>query len=277
MAFPETRLTLIQRIASGGAEQDWNQFFEDYWRPVFRFASRWGRLNDQDAEDITSSTFEVLLRNRLLARWVSERSAKLRTLLCAIVRNLLSNRGRLQAGRQRLVKNHGGSLDYLSEQAALGCGHATSDEQDAFYAAWAEELLQTAMEHLLHEFHRGGQGDHFRILYGRICEGLTMPEIAGHLQIKVSAVENHYKLARKRLGESLKQQVRSHVERYCPPLEMAEEFQREWNTLGAFLEKQGSLDELLRRAYADFAPNTLQQHQRQSLTTLIACVKEARR
>jgi RNA polymerase sigma factor (sigma-70 family) len=235
---------------------------------VFRFAARWGRLNVQDAEDITSQAFEVLLRSELLSRWISAPSAKLRTLLCSVVRNLLSNRGRIQSGRQRLLREHGGALDRFVAESALASGEATADELDAFYAAWAAELLQSAMEGLLQEYHQEGLGDHFRVLYGRICEGLTMPEIAASLQIKLSSVENYYKRARQRLGKSLEKQVRGHIERYCPPHEADEEFRREWQMLGEYFEKHGNLEELLRLAYADFDPSTVQQHQRQSLVTV---------
>jgi hypothetical protein len=98
MSFPQTRHTLIQRIADAGDGRDWGEFLADYWGPVCRFARRAGALTQDDAEDAAAQTFEVLVRNRLLAHWVLKRSAKLRTLLCAVVRNVLSNRGRGGAG-----------------------------------------------------------------------------------------------------------------------------------------------------------------------------------
>ena len=81
MSFPQTRVTLIQRLASGGNEEDWGQFLRDYWGPICRFSLRFGALNLDEAEDVASDTFAVLLEKRLLDRWVSNRSAKLRTLL----------------------------------------------------------------------------------------------------------------------------------------------------------------------------------------------------
>src|SRR5262245_3212426 len=98
MSFPQTRHTLIQRIVTRGDDQDWQAFLADYWGPVCRFAMRRGGLALADAEDVAAATFEALVANRLLARWVSDRAAKLRTLLCAVVRNVLSNRARVQAG-----------------------------------------------------------------------------------------------------------------------------------------------------------------------------------
>src|SRR5512137_977749 len=102
MSFPETRQTFIERLASGGSEHDWRCFLQDYWGPVCRFALRWGVGNFADAEDVAAQTFEILWENRLLVRWVSNRSARLRSLLCGVVRKILANRGRTRENRQRL-------------------------------------------------------------------------------------------------------------------------------------------------------------------------------
>lgn len=270
MTFPETRLTLIQRIASGGTAADWRRFFDDYWRPVFRFSARWGHLKAEDAEDVTSTTFEVLLSRGLLSRWVTERNARLRTLICTIVRNQLSNRGRIQSGRERLLREHGGKLDYLAENSEQLPDDASDDLQDRFCAAWAEDLLEKALEQLLAAYHREGLGDHFRILYGRICEGLTVSEIAEDLKISVTSVENHYRQARQRLAQSLEQQLRDHVKRYCPAAEIPDEFQQEWERLGRILGSHGGIEAVLNRARAEFDPALVERHQRRSLTTLTA-------
>ncbi len=68
----------------------------DYWGPLCRFSLRYGARNLDDAEDVASQTFEVLWEKRLLVRWVSGRTAKLRTLLCSVVRNILSHRNRVR-------------------------------------------------------------------------------------------------------------------------------------------------------------------------------------
>ena len=88
MSFPETRHTLIHRLATGNTEADWQEFLNDYWAPVCRFAQRRAGLRLEDAEDTASLTFEALISNQLLVRWVAKRSAKLRTLLCSVVRKI---------------------------------------------------------------------------------------------------------------------------------------------------------------------------------------------
>src|SRR5689334_291137 len=111
MSFPQTRATLIRRLASGQRGPDWEVFHRDYWRPICRFIRWQGRLSEADAEDVAADVFETILKNDLLARWVDSRTAKLRTLLCAVARNILSNRRRVADGRGRLVLDHGGALD----------------------------------------------------------------------------------------------------------------------------------------------------------------------
>ena len=71
MNFPTTRYTLIHRIATSTAESDWALFLADYWRPICRFAARWGRLSLHDAEDVAAVTLEIVIRNGLLARWAT--------------------------------------------------------------------------------------------------------------------------------------------------------------------------------------------------------------
>ncbi len=117
MVFPQTRLTLIERLAGGGNEADWRAFLHDYWGPVCRLARQRGSPTVEDAEDVAAETLEAIVKNNLLARWSANRSAKLRTLICAVVRNILANRARVASGREHLVRDHGGQLDRYVEFA----------------------------------------------------------------------------------------------------------------------------------------------------------------
>ena len=246
MSFPQTHLTLIQRLASGGSDEDWTRFFRDYWGPICRFALRWGATNLDEAEEVASHTFAVIWENRLLDRWVSNRPAKLRSLMCAVVRNTLSNWNRVRAGRQRMSAE---LIKRLEESSR------TWDEQsDAFYAAWVEDVLQQAVESSAAEFYRKNQGDYIRVLYGRLCERLTIAEVAVALQITPSTVDYYFRSARDRLAEKLEMVVRPQVEAYCPPEDVKREFAVEWELLGRFLAERGGLEEAIRRAYDTLDP-----------------------
>ena len=241
MSFPQTHLSLIQRLASGGTEEDWQGFLKDYWGPICRFSLRYGARDLDNAEDVASETFEVLWEQRLLVRWASNRSAKLRTLLCSVVRNILSHRNRVRTSREQRQEDLAEHLDGLNR---------TSDKHvDAFYAAWVEDVVQQAVEFLAAEYCRKGQVDYVRVLYGRICQGMTIAKAAEALRISPSAVDHYFRNARERLAEKLGQLVRRQLQCYCPADEAGQEFATEWQRLGQYLAEHGGIEEAVRQAY----------------------------
>src|SRR5262249_48120885 len=149
-----------------------------------------------------------------------------------------------------------------SELPLVASLEAPAEQVDAFYAAWVEELLQQAVESLLAEYHREARGDYFRVLYGRLCDGMTGAEVAQALGLTQSQAENAYKHARKRLARRLEELVRDHVRRYCPAAEADDGFAAEWGQLAEFLKREGGLERAVRRAYVAFDP--LQQTQRRA-------------
>ena len=261
MSFPQTRLTLIQRLASGGSEEDWDRFLRDYWGPVCRFSLRRGARNLDDAEDVASETFELLWEKRLLDRWVSNRSAKLRTLLCAVVRNVLSHRNRVRAGREQRLRDLAEQIDKLNR--------APDEQVDAFYAAWVEDLMQRSVEALAAEYYRQSKDDYVRVLYGRLCQGLTIAKVAEALEIKPTAVVNYFRHAQARLSEKLEELVRRQVQCYCPAEQVAQEFAVEWQQLGRYLTECGGLEKAVRRAYELLDPVQVKKHKGVGLTKAV--------
>jgi RNA polymerase sigma factor (sigma-70 family) len=253
MTFPETRRSVIQEIAATGDQAAWHRFVADYWGPLCRFAMRGGRLSLDDAEDVTLECFLALLKNRLLARWIDQPTARLRTLLCSVVRNIMANRGRVEQGRAELLGENRRELEGR-RWLQVGLEEPAAEQADAFYAAWTEELLQSAVEALLSEYHEKGQGDHFRVLYGRLCEGLTAREVADALGLSLSQSENAYKHAVRRLRAGLEDLVRRHVEGYCAGGDPGGELPSEWARLEAYLHQHGGLEQAVRQAYQGLDP-----------------------
>jgi len=272
MNFPQTRQTLIQRIAATGAEDDWREFMIDYWRPVCRFAARWGKIGVDDAEDVAAITFQALISGDLLSRWSQNRSAKLRTLLCTIVRNVLSNRARVSSGRQRLLEeNREAILELASVQSIDGseASMASNEQVDAFYSAWVDELLQDTAESLLEDYLREGRGDYFRVLYGRICERMTVPEIANSLGLATTMIENYYRHAKQRFGKSLKRLLDERLRRHSPPERFSAEFQAEWDDLSDFLSRRGGIEKALSESYQSFDSSEIRRHEVNAVTTFL--------
>jgi len=244
MGFPQTRLTLIKRLAAEGSDQDWRTFHDDYWVAVCRFAMRWRGLSVDDAEDVAAETFQALLTNDLLVRWHSHRTAKLRTLICGVARNIMANRVRVASGRKRLLQDIAAKGDV---PAPLWLEPEPSEEQeDVFYSAWVNDLLQHAVDGLLVELHAEGKGDYFRVLHGRVCEQLANREISDLLGISVTTAENYFKAAKKRVAGKLESTIRTHVQRYCDDEVVSEEFAAEWSRLSDHLQQHGGLEVVLR-------------------------------
>ena len=249
MSFPETRLTLIMRLAAGGSERDWREFLHDYWGPVCGFAMHWGGLAVHDAEDIAAETFETLIRTDLLTRWRENRAARLRTLLCAVAKNVVANQARIEKGRKRIMCELAQSSRDEIPQAIWMSPEPTDEEADAFYRAWVDDLLERCVDRLLTDLHRAGKGDYFRVLFGKLCEGLSMPEIAEMLQIKTTTAENHFKAAKKRLAAELEHVVRGHVQRYCDEPSVDDEFRAEWTQLSEYLLEHGGIENAVRSCH----------------------------
>lgn len=246
MSFPQTRLTLIQRLATAGTEEDWHAFWSLYWGPVCRFALRFGARSLADAEDVASQTFEVILNNRLLDRWTLNRSAKLRSLLCGVVRNVLANQHRVREGRERILPDLVEHLRHLEQ--------TRGDSSDEFYAAWVEDLVQRAVEAMAAEYHAQGKGDLVRVLYGRICQHRTVADVAVTLQISPRSVDSYYRQARDRLSQKLEDALRMQIRQHATAEEEAEEYADEWRQLGCYLAEHGGLEAALDTAYALLDP-----------------------
>lgn len=247
--FPETHHTLIQRLVDNSHEDDWQQFLGDYWRPVCRFAARYGKLTIEDAEDIGSLTFMAILEGNLLEQWILTTQSKLRTFVCGVARNVVANRARIQSGREKILKEN---RKFLLELATF---HSSSNpaednrEKSLFYTVWVEELLQSSLNALQAELLASGKGDYFRVLYGRICENMSNPEIASSLNLKVTDVENFFKRSRDMLKNELQQSLADHVRRYCPNHSVADEVSAEWDRLGEYLKEHGGLEAAMKGSY----------------------------
>ena len=140
---------------------------------------------------------------------------------------------------------------------------------DAFYAAWVEDIVQQAVESLAADYCRKGQVDYVRVLYGRLCQGMTIAKAAEALKISPAAVDHYFRHARERLSEKLEQLVRRQVQCYCPAEEAQQEFAAEWQRLGQYLAEHGGIEEAVRRAYDLLNPVQAKQRGEVGLTKAV--------
>ncbi|MBI1375595.1 MAG: sigma-70 family RNA polymerase sigma factor [Phycisphaera sp.] len=254
MSFPETHYSLIDRLVREGAERDWGKFLEAYWTPLCAFARRRAGLSVDDAEDVAAMTVEVLLRNKLLDRWATDRSAKLRTLLCTVVRRVMANRLRVQSGRRELLEELGRELTERDDLPTLKADDATEADVDVLYAAWVEQLLRDAVGRVVTELRADGKEHYVAVLRARVCDGLTIRDTAERVGITTASVDNHYRSMQKRLRDALQTVMHEHVRPNTPARYIDTELFREWAALAEYLESHGGLEDAIATACADVAP-----------------------
>jgi DNA-directed RNA polymerase specialized sigma24 family protein len=231
MSFPQTRMTLIERLAAAPTDSDWKRFLDEYWPPVCRFAERLAPTSD--AEDVAAAVFETLVTGNLLGRWRSNRTAKLRTLLCAVAKNSARNLRRRRDGQAV-------ALDEIDWEPQAGAA-----EDDAFYTLWAENFVRDAAAEVFDEYHAAGKSDYVRTLFGRVVQKLSIKETADAIGAKPTDVENYFRHIRKALSARLLSRLREHVAVYCTADELETESADEWRRLAEFFARRGGLDDAI--------------------------------
>ena len=176
-----------------------------------------GQLND--AEDVAVQTFEVLWESRLLVRWISNHTARLRSLLCSVTRKILANRHRVRAGRDRLARDVAELCAARGNGRSAGRGLLCGLGRGSAAASGRIDCGQVLS---------GGQG---RLCARALRSALPATEHrrgGRTLDIQPSAVDNYFRHARQRLAYALQSLLRQQIDCYTSPEEAEQEFQTEW-------------------------------------------------
>jgi len=163
MSFPDTRLTLVQRLASQGSEEDWRLFLKDYWGPICRFSMCDGVLAIWTTpRKSPRKTFEVIWQKPPAGAMGRSSAAKLRTLLCGVVRNILAQ-SFIAFGQAETVWLRDLGRSYREVES-----FAQRHEQvDSFlHAAWVEQRCLDSTGRRIagqRKYYCRNQGDYMRV------------------------------------------------------------------------------------------------------------------
>lgn len=152
--FPTTHWSLVRRVQRGTPD-DARRALEDickgYWYPIYSYLRRSGHA-PTDAEDLTQDFFHRVIEEKSILS-ASEARGRLRSFLLGVLKRLLSDHFRAQGREKR-----GGGRQIVSFDEADAEGRyirepADVNSPDALYdRAWAEGVLNAAMEKLREEF-----------------------------------------------------------------------------------------------------------------------------
>jgi RNA polymerase sigma-70 factor (ECF subfamily) len=199
-AFPETSLGLLGPLGNPdgpGYAQAFERLCLRYWKPVYLFLRIARAKSNDDAKELTQEFFLWLFEDPALGRFDPARGG-FRPFLKTLLRRFVGHQDRDQARQKR-----GGGARVLSlEGDAPELPELRSDPEDAFEAAWLEELIAQALVRVR------AQGPASRV---RIYEAVTLAaerpthsDVARRLGVSTGEVEK----AVARVREDLRRELR---------------------------------------------------------------------
>lgn len=142
-AFPETSLGLVGPLgdpAGPGYARAFERLCLQYWRPVYLFLRIARAKSNEDAKELTQEFFLWLFEDPALGRFDPARGG-FRPFLKTLLRRFVGHQDR-DATRQ---KRGGGARHFSLEGDAPELPEVRSDPEEAFEAAWLEELIAQSL------------------------------------------------------------------------------------------------------------------------------------
>jgi RNA polymerase sigma factor (sigma-70 family) len=173
-----------------------------YWYPLYAYVRRRGH-NAPDAQDLTQSFFEQLLRRRSLAAADPERG-RFRSFLLTAMNHFLASEWKKAVARKRGGGERNLSLDWAAAERRFDLEPATTLAPDRlFEKQWAWTLLDEVLSRLEREYRAEGRGELFAAIketlmgrresqpYAELARALGMNE--GALKVAVHRLRKRYR------------------------------------------------------------------------------------
>lgn len=173
--LPNTRHSLLLRLADASDGEAWNEFLEVYERAIFRFACSRG-LQSADAEDVTQRVLEaVLAKSR---KWDPASGGSFGAWLFRVTRNLAAKAYR-QRDRTQIGLNIEQELQSLDELSS-----PPDEEKTIFQIEYRKALFHWAAELVQHQF----QPETWSAFWMNAVDQKNASDVARELGIAKSAV-----------------------------------------------------------------------------------------
>lgn len=209
--FEETNWWVVREAAHpelGRGDAARTSLCRTYWSPIFAYIRRMG-YGREDAQDLTQEFFARMLKKNYI-RAAAREKGRFRSYLLVMLKRFLADHW----DRTHRKKRGGGLPQVSLEQgdATFRTKYEPADDltpDKIFDRAWAESLLNHALEVLEKECVAAGRRDTFQLLRPFItCEGdTTYAEIGG----KLGMTANNVKVAVHRLRRRFRDLLRAEI------------------------------------------------------------------
>jgi len=209
MAFPETKWTMLARATLNGDEAGraaLDELCRRYW-PAVRDTLLARGYTTQDAEDICQDFFASLLKS---SSWhhADQAKGKFRSYLMGALENTIVQRRRWNTRQKRGQGVPDLNLDDIPEPVVM-------EDERRFDTAWAERVLEMALDALEREMSESGRGAEFSALarfLGASADVASSSMVAEELGLSAPALRSKIFRLRQQFREGILAEISRTVE-----------------------------------------------------------------
>lgn len=182
----QTRSSLLGRLHQWDDRQAWNEFFETYWRFIFRSSIKAGLTEDEAQEVVQETMITVAKKLRAADYEYRPQQATFRTWLSQIVRYMVL---RVRRGRkvrsERISEIEPALGDAATEWSAMEQIPDPADPQKAEEdREWNQNFMDVAAERVKRQVNP----KHYQIFACRVIEGRGVTETARDMGVSLAQV-----------------------------------------------------------------------------------------
>jgi len=226
-SFPETRWTLIQRARSEGDTDSHalDEWCRSYWKPVYSYIRAQGR-NDDEANELTQSFFERLLKKGAESSLPHELAGAFRAYLMRSVKYFLTDQWRTEQSQRR-----GSGATHVAVDELESLSDANSAPDAVFDQNWALALLDIALQKLREEMESKGKGEFFDSVVGLLDERKVGEDDRSKLAESLGMKDGVFRVTLHRLRGRFRSLIEEEIRQ---TVSSEEEFQEEVRYLSKF-------------------------------------------
>jgi RNA polymerase sigma-70 factor (ECF subfamily) len=194
--FIPTRHSLLSRLKSWDNQDSWREFFDTYWRLIYRVGLKSG-LPEADAQDVVQETI-LSVAEQMPGFKYNPNAGSFKSWLMLIIRRRVADHFRKRYAAARVTVDQPiGSLTDVAD-----------DSLERLEAIWEEEWRSQIRLAALEKVKRRVKAEQFQMFEFYALQRLPVREVAQALGVSVMQVY----LARHRVGNLLKHEM-AHLEK----------------------------------------------------------------
>ena len=191
-----TRQSLLSRLRDWRDEDGWREFFDTYWRLIYRVARQAG-LDDSKAPDVVQNTFIYLARRMPKFRYDRERGS-FKAWLCRVTRS------RISVFRRRAEQREPAMPEADLENEDVNLWESVPDPAgDVLDEVWQREWEENLVNAALRRVRPKVSGQQLMIFELAALGEVPLKQVARKLDVSLMQVY----LARHRVGKLFKAEV----------------------------------------------------------------------